>query len=189
MFPKSSQALINCSPASLFQHLDPRKLFEITQSELELGFRKLKEIFEQKDINYKKYIFEMDSGDSAALALEEDPNEVRLSLSQEAMLAIPLMREEFIERVNTGLLDDFELAEKIAIGCQQVARSVCFVHYWAFNALWIAFHNEQDAGRQTMKQLLEQANFDQALQQAKIAQLELEQQQEAQRVEKQQKQA
>ena len=59
----------------------------------------------------------MDSGDNGALTLEEDPNEVRLSLSQEAMLAIPLMREEFIERVNTGLLDDFELAEKIAIGC------------------------------------------------------------------------
>ena len=88
------------------------------------------------------------------------------------MFAIPLMREEFIERITTELLEDRELAEKIAIGCQQVARSVCFIHFWAFNALWIAFHSEQDENKPTMKQLLERANEDQAIQKARIAQLE-----------------
>ena len=60
-----------------------------------------------------------------------------MALAEESLAAIPLMKEEFIEKVNTYLLKDMTLTEKIALGCQQMARSVCFVHYWAFNALWV----------------------------------------------------
>lgn len=60
-----------------------------------------------------------------------------MALAEESLAAIPLMKEEFIEKVNTYLLKDMTLTETIALGCQQMARSVCFVHYWAFNALWV----------------------------------------------------
>ena len=72
------------------------------------------------------------------------------------MSAIPLIKEEFIHKIDQQILKDRDLAETIALGCQQVARSVCFVHYWAFNALWITFNCQKSTtGKLTMKQLLE----------------------------------
>ena len=51
---------------------------------------------------------------------------------------------------------DRELAEKIAVGCQQAARSICFVHYWSFNALWLGFNSSKGGSKKlTMKQLME----------------------------------
>ena len=39
-------------------------------------------------------------------------------MSEEQLTAIPLMREEFITKINDNLLNDRELSGKIAIGCQ-----------------------------------------------------------------------
>ena len=69
-------------------------------------------------------------------------------MSEENINAIPLMKEEFVEKINDSILNDLDLSEKIALGCQQIARSICFVHYWAFNSLWIKFNtNEADGGQ------------------------------------------
>ena len=161
---------------------------QVTQNELELGFRKLKEVFERKGVDFKKFIFEIEHvGENTDD--EKDPDEIRLSASEEAMFAIPLMREEFMQRINEGYLDDIELAEKIAIGCQQVARSVCFVHYWAFNALWLAFHSQLDANKPTIKLLQEQHAADAEAREAKIVELEQNQEKEAQRVAKEREEA
>ena len=69
----------------------------------------------------------------------KNQDDMAMAISEESVFAIPIMRDEFVERVNDRFLHDKVLSEKIAIGCQQVARSVCFIHYWAFTALWISF--------------------------------------------------
>ena len=74
-----------------------------------------------------------------------------------------MMKEEFIDKLVTCVFDDqeHELANKIALGCQQVARSVCFVHFWAFNSLWLTFNqkrrDEKTNQSTQLKQLLEKA--------------------------------
>ena len=115
-------------------------------------------MFDREKINYKDFIFEIEDIDENED--DKDADDVRLALSQESMTAIPLMREEFITRVDQNYLNDRALAEKIAIGCQQVAKSVCFVHYWAFHALWLSFNSQRDKDKLTMKQLLERAAAD-----------------------------
>jgi len=79
------------------------------------------------------------------------------------------------------------LAEKIALGCQQVARSVCFVHYWAFNSLWVTFNCKSGAGntKVAMKTLLELAAQDKQKNAAMIADLERQKQEESTRAKKQ----
>ena len=71
---------------------------------------------------------------------------------------MPLMKEEFVEKVNK-VLNDMQLSERIALGCQQAGRSINFIHYWAFNALWLKFNSQRDKNgkKMTSKQLQEQA--------------------------------
>ena len=84
------------------------------------------------------------------------------------------MREEFISKINDRMLNDRALATKIAIGCQQVAKSVCFIHYWSFNALWLHYNADlDDSKRPTMKQLMEQASAHNARNAKLIADLEM----------------
>ena len=95
MVPQAAQKLFDCSASSIFNLMDARKLSEVTQVELELGFRKLKEAFERESIDYKTYIFEVDTNEEVKEE-EQDADDVRLALSEDSMAAIPLMREEFI---------------------------------------------------------------------------------------------
>ena len=78
--------------------MDSRILPEVTETELEIGFRKLKEIFDEKKIDYKTFIFELDSIDNDD---DKDADEIRIAVSKDTKMALPLMREEFIERVST----------------------------------------------------------------------------------------
>lgn len=86
--------------------------------------------------------------------------------------AIPLMKEEFVEKLVCQVFDEIKtkeneakiekLASLIALGCQQVARSVCFVHYWAFNSLWLTFNcdSKEPKQKKSIKRLLEQAELE-----------------------------
>ena len=92
--------------------------------ELKLGFQKIKEVLDQKNKNYKVIIFGIrpsKKGGSPAPAVEEDEedkdgDEIRLALTSETLSAMPLMKEEFIEKVNR-VLNDMQLSERIALGC------------------------------------------------------------------------
>jgi len=88
--------------------MDSRILPEVTETELEIGFRKLKEIFDEKNIDYKTFIFELDSIDNDD---DKDADEIRIAVSKDTKMALPLMREEFIERVSTeDVLNDEALS-------------------------------------------------------------------------------
>ena len=118
---------------------------------MELGFRRLKQALDEKGVGFKNYIFEIDQERGSEDDIK-DANEIRLEIFNETRQAIPLMREEFIQRIDEELLENRELAEKIAVGCQQVGRSPCFIHFWAFHALWLVFNSEKaNASKKTMK--------------------------------------
>jgi len=88
--------------------MDSRILPEVTDTELEIGFRKLKEIFDRKKIDYKAFIFELDSIDNDD---DKDADEIRIAVLNDTKTALPLMREEFIERVSTeDMLNDAALS-------------------------------------------------------------------------------
>ena len=80
MVPLAAQEVFDCSTGSIFNLMDARKLSEITQVELELGFRKLKKAFERERIDYKTYIFEIDTIEEIKED-EQDADDVRLALS------------------------------------------------------------------------------------------------------------
>lgn len=136
----------------------------------------MKEALDKKNEDYKVLIFEIeiDSDQEEQEANNEnDPDAIKLAMSRENLQAIPMMRDEFIETLVRDVFDDQEqeLALKIALGCQQVARSVCFVHFWAFNSLWLTFNTDKGADKKpNMKQLLEQAELEKQANEAKIAQ-------------------
>ena len=79
MLPNNTINLIDCSPNSLFQLMDARQLAEVTQIELELGFRKMKEAFDRGNIDYKNYIFEIEASEENDDM--HDADDVRLALS------------------------------------------------------------------------------------------------------------
>ncbi len=80
--------------------MDSRVLPSVTETELEIGFRKLKEVLDSKKIDYKSFIFELESKD---IALDHDDDreadEIRAAIFEDTKVAIPLMREEFIDRI------------------------------------------------------------------------------------------
>ena len=59
--------------------MDARKIAEVTQIELELGFRKMKEAFDRENIEYKSYIFEVEENEENDDM--HDADDVRLALS------------------------------------------------------------------------------------------------------------
>lgn len=95
---------------------------------------------------------------------EKEADEIRHEMSLESLSAKPLRKLEFIRRVK-NILNDQSMAEKVALGCQEAAHSPGFVHFWAFNALWITINCGGGAGgkKLTMKQLLEQADREKSL--------------------------
>ena len=115
-------------------------------------------------MDYKVLLFDLDTSSTGHENEDEEDkeaDEIRYGMSEESLAAQPQLKQDFIERLASILNNDRNLAEKIAIGCQQAAKSASFVHFWAFNALWITFNNRRDAqtgSKLTMKQLLEQAH-------------------------------
>lgn len=106
----------------------------------------MKEALDKKNENYKVLIFELEEDDADRVIdkneEDKDADDIRYEASEETLRAIPMMKEEFIDKLVSSVFDEQEhdLANKIALGCQQVARSVCFVHFWAFNSLWLTFN-------------------------------------------------
>jgi len=72
-------------------------------TDLEIGFRKMKEVLDRKDMDYKDLIFELNDEDENGKRLEtdgdKDADEIRLEVSNEILRAIPLMKEEFVEKL------------------------------------------------------------------------------------------
>ena len=82
--------------------MDHKKLFETSEAELEIGFRQMKEILDKKNMDYRVLIFEinedvLEEGDDFE---DKDSKEIKLELSAEVLASIPLMKEEFVERVD-----------------------------------------------------------------------------------------
>ena len=82
--------------------MDHQKLFETSEAELEIGFRQMKEILDKKNMDYRVLIFEinedvLEEGDDFE---DKDSKEIKLELSAEVLASIPLMKEEFVERVD-----------------------------------------------------------------------------------------
>ena len=75
------------------------------EKQLSLAFKRLRKVFEQNEIDYRQHLFGI--GTCSPKIKKEQAN--------------PITRAQFIARINDGVLEDFELAEKIAIGCQQHA--------------------------------------------------------------------
>ena len=94
MLPTRLHKIMDCSARGLFSLVDPRALIEVTETELEIGFRKLKEALDDKGVGYKFFIFEIEP--SSQDDDEKDAEELKVQMAEEARFAIPLMREEFI---------------------------------------------------------------------------------------------
>jgi len=107
MLPEKTQQAIDSSPSGLFRMVDANKLVDISMIELEIGFRKMKEILDRKNMDYKVLIFDVES-DQFSPEEEEDkyPDEIRLAMADESLKAIPLMKEEFIHKVSSLVLKD-----------------------------------------------------------------------------------
>ena len=102
--------------------MDPTYLIDVSLHELEQGFRKMKEILDEKNMDYKVLIFDIDTTmtldpHSTVADEDKDADEIRQEMSEENLRTIPLMKEEFVEKVNESVLNDLEMAERIAIGC------------------------------------------------------------------------
>ena len=91
--------MIDCSAKGLFDLMDSRVLPSVTDTELEIGFRKLKEVLDSKNIDYKSFIFELESKDIAIEDDDREVDEIRAAIFEDTKVAIPLMREEFIDRI------------------------------------------------------------------------------------------
>ena len=143
LIPQSVQSLIDTTPSGLFSMVNQAGLIEVSANELEIGFRKLKQTLDQRNMDYKVLLFDIDTPSNQEDEVEKEANEIRLGLSAESLAAKPLLKADFIERLNS-ILNDRGMSEKIALGCQQAASSACFVHFWAFNALWITLNCRKD---------------------------------------------
>ena len=127
MIPYSAFLLLESSPKEIFQMMDKDLLYDVSMTELEIGFRKMQEILDRKNMDYKVLIFEMDTTNANedasstsqlnAYDADKDSHEVRIEIAKETIDAIPLMREEFVERINDNILEDLDLSERIAQGC------------------------------------------------------------------------
>ena len=126
--------------------IDQTKVYEVSDAELELAFRRMKEILDEKNMDYRVLIFDIETDAENENELDRDPEQIKLSVSKETLEAIPLMKEEFIDKIFDSVIPDRDFAERLALGCQQIARSVCFVHYWAFNSLWLTYNSTKNLG-------------------------------------------
>ena len=104
--------------------LDQSKLYDVSMTELKQGFQKIKEALDKRNKSYKVVLFGIKPTTKKSTSLsslnadaEGDPEEVRLALTTETLSAMPLMKEEFVEKVNK-VLNDMQLSERIALGCQ-----------------------------------------------------------------------
>ena len=61
MIPYSAFLLLESSPKEIFQMMDKDLLYDVSMTELEIGFRKMQEILDRKNMDYKVLIFEMDT--------------------------------------------------------------------------------------------------------------------------------
>ena len=61
MIPQSTQSLIDTSPSGLFKLVDQNSLVVVSETDLEIGFRQLKETLAQRNMNYKVLLFDIDS--------------------------------------------------------------------------------------------------------------------------------
>ena len=77
---------------------------EASQTELEIGFRRLKEVLDQRNMDYKVLIFDIDSQNQDDEP-EKEADEIRQGLSIESLSARPLLKRDFINRV-TGIVND-----------------------------------------------------------------------------------
>ena len=65
MIPESASGLIDCTASGIFSLMDYTKLYEVSMTELEIGFRKIKEALDRRNRNYKVFIFEIEPSDLA----------------------------------------------------------------------------------------------------------------------------
>ena len=95
------------------------KVYEVSEAELELGFRKMKEILDSRNMDYRVLIFDIDKdlvNDDDLM--DKDPDDIKVAFSKETLEAIPLMKEEFIDKIFDSVISDRDFAEKMALGCQ-----------------------------------------------------------------------
>jgi hypothetical protein len=118
MLPLKTQQAIDSSPGGLFRMVDATKIADISMIELEIGFRKMKEVLDRKNLDYKVLIFDIKTDQFTPEEEEDkDPDEIRNIMAYESLKSIPLMKEEFIHKVSFVIKDEL-LVEKIALGCQ-----------------------------------------------------------------------
>ena len=101
MIPESVLPLFDTSARGLFLMMNHEKLFETSMAELEIGFRQMKEKLDAKNMDFRVLIFEIDSDalESDDEFDDKDSNQIKLGMSAETLAAIPLMKEEFVERI------------------------------------------------------------------------------------------
>lgn len=63
-------------------------------------------------MDYKVLIFDIETKN--ANDTDKDLHEVRIEIAKETIDAIPLMRDEFVEKINDNILEDLDLSERIA---------------------------------------------------------------------------
>ena len=109
--------MIDSTAAGLFKLVDQTKLFEVTDLELEIGFRKMQEALDKQNMDYRVLLFDVEIPERDQDQDDMDEADIKKELASISLSAIPLMKEEFIHKVHT-YLNDAVLAEKIAVGCQ-----------------------------------------------------------------------
>ena len=95
--------------------VDQTKLEEVSSTELEIGFRKMKEILDQKNMDYKVLIFNVDSKKSED-EQDKDADDIRFALSEETLSTVPLHKDDFSQKI-FAFLNDYALVQKITLGC------------------------------------------------------------------------
>ena len=96
--------------------VDQASLIEVSETELEIGFRKLKQTLDQRNMDYKMLLFDIDTPLNQDEEPEKEADEIRLGLSTESLAAKPLLKADFIDRLSS-VLNDRAMSEKIALGC------------------------------------------------------------------------
>lgn len=81
LIPRSAQRLLDSSANGIFKLLNKELLIDVSMTDLQRGFKKMKQALDRKNENYKVLIFELDEDDLAAeleQEAEKDADEVRL---------------------------------------------------------------------------------------------------------------
>ena len=104
--------MIQSTVEQIFALIGNQKLIEVTETQLEIGFRTLKQKLDENNIDYRSEIF----GLSPVNKELDDFNQ----FAQDAQQAQTINREKFISKINEILSDDL-MAKQIALGCIQLS--------------------------------------------------------------------